>query len=182
MSVVVLADASPLFSLAAGDLLDILLRFPLLVTDVVKEETFDKGLLPGCTEEARRLLDFYNRHAAHIQVAQTQVGHEIRTSRKTIPNYCQPRNLGELSIQSHLIQLYAQQSSLDPLVLFEDSWFYEHQAALPHFGTLISTEAFLLNAERLKIIRSAKKARDAINTARPNASAIFFMRNLSQSR
>lgn len=181
MSVVILADASPLFSLAAGGLLDILLRFPLMVTDVVKEETFDKGLLPSCSEEARSLLNFYHQHAAHIQVVETQVGHEIRSNRKTIPNYCQPRNLGELSIQSHLIQLYAQQSSLEPLVLFEDSWFYEHQALLPHFGTLISTEAFLRNAEQLKIIRSAKKARDAINAARPNASAIFYKKNLGQT-
>lgn len=181
MSFVVIADAGPLFSLAAGDLLPILLRFPLVITDVIKEETFDKGKLQGCSIEATRLLSFYNQHAANIEVVTTQVGHILRTARLTNPNYQQPRNMGELSIQSHLIQLYAQKSATHPLVLFEDAWFYEHQSALPGFGTLISTEAFLHNAEKLKIIKSANKARMAIKSARPNASEIFYTRTLGQS-
>lgn len=39
-----IADSGPLFSLAAGDLLDLLANFRLGITDVVKEETFDRGL------------------------------------------------------------------------------------------------------------------------------------------
>ena len=181
MSVVVISDAGPLFSFAAGDLLSILLRFPLVVTDVIKEETFDKGLLPGCSIEAQRLLSFYNQHATNIQVIPTQVGHTIRSARQADPKYQQPRNMGELSIQSYLIDLYAQKSPINPLVLFEDNWFFERQSAFPNFGTLISTEAFLRNAEQLKIIKSAVEARKAINAARPNASKVFFIKDLGQA-
>jgi hypothetical protein len=99
-----IADAGPLFS-PAGNLLWVLERFSLAVTDVVKEETFDKGLLPNCSIEAQRLLDFHNRHGAHIQVIQTQVGTQLAIERKMSANYKQPRNLGELSIQSYLIEL-----------------------------------------------------------------------------
>lgn len=58
MTPLLIADAGPLFSLAAGDLLGALEHFTLTVTDVVKEETFDRGLLPHCSAEAQRLLAF----------------------------------------------------------------------------------------------------------------------------
>ena len=179
---VVIPDSGPLFSLAAGDLLGILERFPLRITDVIKEETIDKGRLLGCSLEAQRLHSFYQRHARHIQIVPTQVGAQLQSSRRSDPNFIQPRDLGELSIQSHLIQIYAMNESIRPLVLFEDSWFFEKRAALPKSCILISTEMFLRNAEKLKIIHSAHQARQAIHAARPNASLFCCDMDLGQER
>ncbi len=149
-----IADAGPLFSLAAGDLLGALERFSLTVTDVVKQETFDKGLLPNCSLEAQRLLAFYNRHAAHIRVVQTQVGVHVAAQRKRDPHYKQPRNLGELSIHSYLIELRVVQPDAKPVVLFEDRWFTDNASSMP-LGILISTEAFLHILEKSNIIKSS---------------------------
>jgi len=123
MPTVIVPDAGPFFSLAAGDLLGILERFPLAITDVVKEETVDKGLLPGCSVEAQRLLAFYARHSRHVQVVETQVGKQLQSHRRSDPDFVQPRDLGELSIQSYLIQIHDLNPTARPMVLFEDSWF-----------------------------------------------------------
>jgi hypothetical protein len=176
-----IADSGPLFSLAAGDLLGVLDRFSLAVTDVVKEETFDKGLLANCSIEARRLIDFYNHPNTIVTVIQTQVGSAVRAKRVADPQYQQPRNLGELSIQSYLIELRVSQPDAAPVVLFEDGWFLRNAAALP-LGTLISTEAFLINLERLKIITSAANARKAIQMGRPDASLIVHTQKLGKDR
>jgi hypothetical protein len=176
-----IADSGPLFSLAAGDLLAVLDRFSLAVTDVVKEESFDKGLIANCSVEARRLIDFYNRSRADITVIKTQVGSSLRAMRTVDPKYQQPRNLGELSIQSYLIELRVRHPNANPVVLFEDGWFLRNAAALP-LGTLISTEAFLINLERLKIIVSAAKARDAILAGRPDASLVVHSQKLGRIR
>ena len=177
---VIVPDAGPLFSLAPGDLLGILERFPLVLTDVVKEETVDKGLLPGCSFEAQRLLAFYERHSRHVQVVETQVGAQLRRHRRSDPKFVQPRDLGELSIQSYLIQLHDLNPSVRPMVLFEDSWFFEIRAGLPKSCLLISTEMFLRHAERLKIIHSAPLARLAIQAARPDASLFCCEVDLGQ--
>lgn len=110
-----------------------------------------------------------------------QVGAGLRSSRAVNPAYQQPRNLGELSIQSHLIALYAQEPHANPLVLFEDGWFLRNAPALP-LGTLTSTEAYLVMLEELKIIKSAAKARQAIAAGRPEASLVVHQDDLGKSR
>ena len=181
MTDLLVADAGPLFSLAAGDLLRVLDHFSLAVTDVVKEETFDKGLLPGCSVEAQRLIDYYNRPAANIHIIPTEVGVSLKAMRTANPAYEQPRNLGELSIQSYLIALRVTHPNANPVVLFEDGWFLRNAAALP-LGTLISTEAFLLNLERLGLIKSASDARAAIRHARPDATLVIRHKKLGRRR
>lgn len=173
------ADSGPLFSLAAGDLLPVLDHFFLAVTDVVKEETFEKGLLPNCSIEAQRLIDYYHQNAPNIQVIATQVGRGLRAARAANPNYQQPRNLGELSIQSYLIDLRVKSPDANPIVLFEDGWFLRNAAALP-LGTLISTESFLIDLQGLQVISSAAKARIAIQQARPDASLLVHKQALGK--
>lgn len=173
------ADSGPLFSLAAADLLPVLDHFFLAVTDVVKEETFEKGLLPNCSVEAQRLIDYYHRNAPNIEVISTQVGKGLRAARAADPNYQQPRNLGELSIHSYLIDLHVKSPNANPIVLFEDGWFLRNAAALP-LGTLISTESFLIDLQGLQIIRSAAKARVAIQQARPDANLLVYKQALGK--
>ena len=59
MSRILIPDAGPLFSLAAGNLLGLLAPFRVGITDIVREETIDRGLLPAASTEAKRLLAYY---------------------------------------------------------------------------------------------------------------------------
>ena len=158
MTRLVIADSGPLFSLAAGNLLHILTKFRLGITDIVKQETIDRGLLPGCSIEAARLLDFYNQNVVAIEIYPTQVGVHIDSLRKLDPGYPTPPNLGELSIQSLLIQLQLDAKEEAPLILFEDGWFLRNAAGLAKPCALINTRAFLMNAERHGLIPSAEEA------------------------
>jgi hypothetical protein len=169
MTRLLVPDSGPLFSLAAGDLLDLLTYFRLAITDVVKEETIDKGQAANASAEARKLLSFYIANKKNIEVIPTQVGHSLRAMKVTNPKRQLPPNIGELSIQSFLIDLQLAGETQNPVILFEDSWFLRNQKSLAKPCFLLSTEAFLINAEKLKLIKSASKARAAISTSRPTA-------------
>ena len=169
MTRLLIPDAGPLFSLAAGNLLAVLSNFRVGLTDVVKQETIDKGHGPYASYEAKQLLKFYNAHKAHITVMPTQVGHELRKMRRANPDCALPANAGELSIQSLLIHLQLTGASTPPVILFEDGWFLRNQRALAKPYIPISTEAFLINAEKLGLIPSASSARASISALRPTA-------------
>jgi len=168
MRPILIPDSGPLFSLAAGDLLGLLLKFQTAITDVVKEETIDRGTLPGASTEAVRLHQFYASNEKSIQMHQTQVGHSVQYLRQTCPNAPLPPNAGELSIQSLLIGLSVSKGP-KPIVLFEDGWFLRNAATLHGSCILVSTEAFLVNAQSLGLIPSAEEARAAISNLRPYA-------------
>ena len=78
MSRILVPDAGPLFSLAAGDLLGLLARFRVGITDIVREETIDRGNLPSASLEAQRLRAFYQDNKASIEIFPTQVGATIK--------------------------------------------------------------------------------------------------------
>jgi hypothetical protein len=168
MRPLLIPDSGPLFSLAAGDLLGVLLKFQTAITDVVKEETIDRGVLSGASVEAVRLHQFYIANKKAIQIYPTQVGHGIQELRQTNPITPLPTNAGELSIQSLLIELSVSKTPR-PIVLFEDGWFLRNASALYGNCVLVSTQAFLVNAQSLGIIRSAEGARAAISNLRPYA-------------
>jgi hypothetical protein len=172
MSRLVIPDAGPLFSLAAGDLLDLLSHFRVGITDMVKEETIDRGLIAGASIEAKRILAYYNANAAQIEIFDTQVGATIKAARAVNPAYKTPKNIGELSIQSMLIDLQLMSSGNPPVVLFEDSWFLNNAAGLAKPCILISTQAFLGYAERKRWIKSAERTRQSIARLRPDAANI----------
>lgn len=168
MRPLLIPDSGPLFSLAAGDLLGVLLKFQTAITDVVKEETIDRGAITGASTEAVRLHQFYTANQKTIQIYPTQVGHGICQLRQTNPNSPLPPNVGELSIQSLLIEL-SNSKGPQPIVLFENGWFLRNASALYGGCVLVSTQAFLVNAQSLGIIRSAEEARTAISNLRPYA-------------
>lgn len=162
-------DAGPLFSLAAGNLLPLLAKFNVGITDIVRDETISRGNLPNASAEAQALLAYYNQNAQNIQIFTTQVGVRIAALRTLNPGYKTPHNLGELSIQSLLIDLQLTAPGSDPVILFEDNWFFTNGAMLARPCTLISTQAFLEYAESKKWIASAEQARQAIAQTRPYA-------------
>ena len=169
MSRILIPDAGPLFSLAAGDLLHLLSRFHVGISDIVREETIDRGLLPNASVEAQRLLDYYNANSANIQTFTTQVGTAIKARRSVDPHYRMPRNVGELSIQSLLIDLQLNGNGEAPVVLFEDAWFINNAPGLAKPCILLSTEAFLAYAQSKGWIASAEQARQSISQVRPDA-------------
>lgn len=175
---ILIPDAGPLLSLAAGDLLWLLQRFSLTLTDVVKEETIDKGQPSGGSVEAKRLFAFYQQHATHIRIVPTQVGALLADERRKNPDYKPPRNTGELSIQSFLIEWQLRRVKPAPIVLFEDHWFLRNGASLAKPCLLLSTQAFLGLAEEMQLIPSAAEARQAIEQTRPDANATFFQKSL----
>lgn len=169
MSRILIPDAGPLFSLAAGDLLHLLSRFHLGISDIVREETIDRGLLPHASIEAQRLLSYYNANSANIRTFTTQVGTAIKAKRSVDPDYQMPRNVGELSVQSLLIDLQLSGTGEAPVVLFEDAWFINNAPGLARPCILLSTQAFLEYAQSRGWIASAELARQSIVRNRPDA-------------
>ena len=169
MSQLLIADAGPLFSLAAGNLLPVLAHFRVGLTDIVFQETVERGRLPGASLEAQRLLVYYLGNADHITLFQTQVGAQIAAQRARDPGYSTPPNLGELSIQSLLIELQITMPGARPVVLFEDGWFLRNAAALAKPCLLLSTQALLEYAHHRQWIPSVAQARKAIAQGRPSA-------------
>ena len=169
MTRLLIPDAGPLFSLAAGNLLPLLTKFNVGITDLVRDETINKGRNANASKEAQSLLAYYNANAANIVTFPTQVGALIAAQRKLDPDYRLPPNLGELSIQSLLTELEITSPNTTPVVLFEDGWFLNNATSLTKPYVLISTQAFLEYAQEKKWIKSAAKAREAIAKARPTA-------------
>jgi hypothetical protein len=158
-------DAGPLFSLAAADVLAALLHFSLVITDVVKTETIDKGALAGASAEAVKLHAFYQAHRARIEIRQTQFGSLLAAARRGDPR-AKIRNAGELSIQSLLIELGEEPERWEAVVLFEDAWFVRHAVSLPPNCRLVGTTAFLHILEELGLIDSAEKALERVRGRR----------------
>ncbi|WP_295997697.1 hypothetical protein [Rugamonas sp.] len=166
MSRLLIPDAGPLFSLAAGNLLALLAHFNVGITDVVRDETIDRGHRPDASAEARSILAYYKQNPSTIQIFATQVGVNLAALKAVDPAYQIPRNLGELSIQSLLIDLQMKEPGANPVVLFEDHWFLHHGAMLAKPCTLLSTQAFLAYAESKNWIPSAEIARRMIARTR----------------
>jgi hypothetical protein len=155
--------------LAAGNLLPLLAKFNVGITDIVRDETINKGLLQNASKEAQSLLDYYNANSANITTFTTQVGTQIAQKKAATPDLALPPNLGELSIQSLLIEMQIADPQANPVVLFEDGWFLRNAAALAKPYVLLSTQAFLEYAQEKTWIASAQMAREAIAKARPTA-------------
>ena len=80
-----------------------------------------------------------------------------------------PRNVGELSVQSLLIDLQLSGTGEAPVVLFEDAWFINNAPGLARPCILLSTQAFLEYAQSKGWIASAEQARQSIVRNRPDA-------------
>lgn len=169
MSRLLIPDSGPLFSLAAANLLALLAKFRVGITDVVRDETVNRGLAANPSIEAERLLAYFNQNSPNIQTFTTQVGINLAKLKVQDTNYRTPPNLGELSIQSLLIDLQMAAPGSDPVILFEDGWFLSNGSALAKPCLLLSTQAFLEYAQEKKWIASAAQARQSILQRRPTA-------------
>src|SRR5471032_1269936 len=103
MSAILIADSGPLISLAAANLLHLLLEFDFRITDVVKNETIDLPMVSNPTQIQLRIRDFYLRNIDSITVEPTTIGAQIAEKISRGEHPLNSRNLGELSVQSWLI-------------------------------------------------------------------------------
>ncbi|MFA9215929.1 MAG: hypothetical protein ACEQSK_02385 [Sphingomonadaceae bacterium] len=78
----------------------LLAKFNVGITDVVRDETINRGNRADASVEAQSLLAYYNLNASTIQTFPTQVGANLSILRARDRGYKTPPNLGELSIQS----------------------------------------------------------------------------------
>lgn len=173
-SSLLIPDAGPLFSLAAGDCLHLLPHFRCTITDVVWRETAGRvASSPAhgpalASVEARAIAAFLLAHP-EIEVRETQLGQ--LTASAASKGTARFRNLGELSIHSLLLELRSAVPPIDALVLFEDHWFSHRLAHFPNSVSFIGTAAFLLASEALGHLPSAEAAMADIRRSRPTLAA-----------
>lgn len=160
-----LPDAGPLFSFAAGELLDVLLNFDLVISDVVKMETIDRGSTPPTSYESARLAEFYETHRQKIPIEPTQLGQLIGSS-------ALKPHAGELSIQSLLIHMAG---AANATILFEDRWFVRNRSSFHPSCVLMSTVAFLKLLEEAGLVPSAAQAEARIRLRRPHFLADHWL-------
>ena len=162
---IIIPDAGPLFSLAAAGVLPALLHFEVVITDVVKSETIDKGGHSEASPEALAIHAFFREHRASIEVRETQFGALLAAAKRSNPK-AKIRNAGELSIQSLLLELADEKGRWEAAVIFEDTWFIRNAVSFPPNCRLIGTTAFLRILEELQLIESAQEALERIRRKR----------------
>lgn len=156
-----IADAGPLFSLAAAANLSILDPYELRVPDVVYAETAGRAALPGASAESIAIRDYLAARQG-FAIVQTTIGALIAAAGGTTF-----RNAGELAIQSLVINLERSTPPVQAVVLFEDYWFQNHAA---HFGRnvfFLSTAALVYAAQEQGDIPDAAPVLQAIRAKRP---------------
>lgn len=173
VSALLIPDSGPLFSLAACGRLELLDEFNVVITDVVHWETALRATSGSSSFEARTIAAFLSARP-EIAIQETTVGRLARGA-----DLRNVRNLGELSIQSFLIDLRASSHHTEATILFEDQWVVSRMAHFPSTIGLVSTSAFLIGAEELGLIESAAEAIVAIQVGRPTS---FFSEKVERQR
>jgi hypothetical protein len=166
-------DAGPLISLAMGDALDLLLLLSadvrLIITDVVNYEATNRS---EDLDDAKRLKDFLAVHADRIEVESTFFGklalEDLERKKKMGELATLPRDAGEISINSLVINLRTFNPGDPTLVLMEDSWFESNVYSLPGNVHLLSTSAWLDGLQELGLIKSAAEIRLRIQAKKPS--------------
>lgn len=166
-------DAGPLISLAMGDALDLLLLLSadvrLIITDVVNYEVTHRS---EDLDDAKRLMDFLAVNSDRIEVESTFFGklalEDLERKKKMGGSATLPRDAGEISINSLVINLRTFNPGDPTLVLMEDSWFESNVYSLPGNVHLLSTSAWLDGLQELGLIKSASEIRSRIQEKKPS--------------
>ncbi len=177
---IVLPDAGPLISLAAGDALDLLLLAQadvrIVLTDMVEFEVTHRA---SEYVDGARIQQFLVKYADRLEVMTTTIGQlalpEMRRKLETGQSFAMPRDLGELSITNFVISLRTENPGDPMLVLIEDDWFIGNAYAIPGNVHLLSTAAFLDGLEKLGLVPSASEVRMRIQQQRPNFRGDWFV-------
>ena len=170
-------DAGPLISLAMGDALDLLLLLSadvrLIITDVVNYEATHRS---EDLDDAKKLKDFLSVHADRIEVESTFFGklalEDLERKKKMGEHATLPRDAGEISINSLIINLRTFNPGDPTLVLMEDSWFESNVYSLPGNVHLLSTSAWLDGLQELGLIKSSAEIRLRIQAKKPSLKVL----------
>jgi hypothetical protein len=159
-----LPDASPLFSFAGIDRLDLLLlpRLPIVLTDYIEwEATRNRGVT------AQRIERWIAGNRPLVSVVETETGKErIRKDRAGIPD--RRKNMGEITVFEALSNDYVGEGPF--LFLFEDEKMLRQID--PTFAGiypvhLLTTFAFLVGLERKGLVPDADAVFDEIRGRSP---------------
>lgn len=150
MNVILLADASPLITLAYADALDVLFApgWQVELVDMVIHEVTRND-----TPTRQKIQAWINQHAIPVRTSEV-----FRRYNKALSSGETPRkaNLGELAIQEVMQSFVLTDPPQVGVFLFEDHKIARESFVIPANCRKVSTRAYLLFLEKNGFIESAK--------------------------
>ena len=147
-------DASPLITLAAGDALECLTMpgVPVVIPDMVYVEVTEDIAKLG----SEQIVEWARRHHGQVEIAPTTTFAEFQTLRATNPR-TRSRGRGERAALEVLNAAIAEEPDLEAILLFEDSDIRRRRfvRGLPERAAALSTGDLLYELEAAGRIQSS---------------------------
>ena len=152
----IVADTSPLITLALANSLDALLRpsLPVNIPDAVYIEATRVGGAPG----AEHIVDWINLHLDQVRLIPTEIGID---QQRRLEDGRSIRAMGELAALEVLDRTLRADAAAEALLIFEDSDVSRRRAVLGERASLITTGDFLRELEGAGFIQSTDFILDA---------------------
>jgi hypothetical protein len=166
----IVTDASPLITLAAGDALECLTMpgVTVIIPDMVYAEVAQDLARLGADE----IVQWARRHHGHVEIAPTMVFAEFQALRAMNPR-TRSRGRGEQAALEVLNAAIADDADLEAVLLFEDTDVRKRRfvRALPERVTALSTGDLLHELENAGRIQSADHVLDIATGKERNVEA-----------
>lgn len=166
----IVTDASPLITLAAGEALECLTMpgVAVIIPDMVYAEVTEDLARLGADD----VVDWARRHRAQVQIAPTQVFAEYQALRVTNPR-TRSRGRGEQAALEVLAAATADDPDLEAILLFEDADVRRRRfvRALPDRVMALSTGDLLRELEAAGRIQSSDHVLDLAAAKERNIEA-----------
>jgi predicted nuclease of predicted toxin-antitoxin system len=166
----IVTDASPLITLAAGEALDCLTMpgVPVVVPDMVYAEATENLAKLGAGE----IVQWARRHRGQVEIAPTEVFAEYQALR-AVNARTRSRGRGEQAALEVLNAAIAAEATLEAILLFEDSDVLRRRfvRGLPERVVALSTGDLLRELEAAGRIQSADRILDVAAGRNRNVEA-----------
>jgi hypothetical protein len=166
----IVTDASPLITLAAGEALECLTMpgVPVIIPDMVYFEVAQDFAKLG----SEAIVEWARRHRGQVEIVPTTTFAEFQTLRATNPR-TRSRGRGEMAALEVLNAAIAENSDLEAILLFEDSDVRRRRfvRGLPERVTALSTGDLLHELEAAGRIQSSDHILDLAAAKERNVEA-----------
>ena len=177
----IVTDASPLITLAAGEALECLTMpgVPVIIPDMVYYEATRNFAKLG----SEQIVEWAQRHRGQVEIAPTNTFAEFQTLQVTNPR-TQSRGRGEQAALEVLNAAVAQYPALEAILLFEDSDLKTRRfvRALPERVAPLSTGDFLYELKKAGRIQSSDHILDIAEANARNIDAQPYCASNSRVR
>jgi hypothetical protein len=167
----IVTDASPLITLAAGDALDCLTipGVPVIIPDMVYLEVAQDAARLGASE----IVQWVRRHHGQVEIAPTEVFAEFQAL-QTINPRARSRGRGEQAALEVLNSAIADAPDLEAVLVYEDGDLRRQRfvRGLPPGVMALSTGDLLFELEAAGRIQSADRILDVAAAAGRNVTAL----------